>query len=135
MSDIRPENQPDIRPVPAPLYKPTCYRLHKDYTFDLKTPKANQVRRITIPAGFTYDGSSEWVMSIFPGFLLWIFAIGQDGPHRAAALVHDYLYVEQLVPRKRADDIFYEMMVAAKVPKWRAGVRWLAVRALGWVVY
>jgi len=56
-----------------------------------------------------------------------------------ASLVHDALY--QLIRdyglskdhRKRADDLFYDILIEDKMPLWRAWYAHLAVRLFGWL--
>lgn len=48
-----------------------------------------------------------------------------------AAVVHDYLYDSKTVPRKLADEVFYEAMLVCGVAKWRAWAAWAGVRCFG----
>lgn len=136
---MQPMQQPDIRPVMAPWWKPVCYVLEEQYTvtwFDADDAE----RQVTVPTGFQYDGSSEWVMllvGIIPSFVLWLIGYGQDGLHRAASVVHDYLYVEQPEGWTRAemDELWYDLAIEAGMRTWRARLRWLFIRAFGWTIY
>jgi hypothetical protein len=49
----------------------------------------------------------------------------------AAAVVHDELYGSGMLPRKMADDVFYEAMLISDVTKWRAWLAYRCVRLLG----
>ena len=80
-----------------------------------------------VPEGFTTDFAS--VPRIPLAYLLTA-----DHAH-IAAVIHDFLYVEQTVSRKMADDVFYEAMLVSGEPKWRAYAMWLAVRAAGGFVW
>lgn len=78
-------------------------------------------RRFEVPAGFTTDFASVPRLPI-------AYAIAGNRAHRAATL-HDYLIREKVVPRKRADDIFYEAMLATGVEPFAARAMHLAVRS------
>ena len=54
--------------------------------------------------------------------------IQQDGNHRPAAIVHDYLCRSKIVRRKTADRVFLEAMQVAGERKWRRGAMYSAVR-------
>lgn len=120
--------QPRILPLAEPWWRP-AYRLLHDYTY----------KGITVPAGFEFDGSSEWLVSWVlpwvPAWALWLFRIRADGPHRAAALVHDWLYKHRIGTRAEADKIFYDLCVAGGLPKWLAWVRWAVLWATGWIAW
>lgn len=82
-------------------------------------------RSFSIPAWFIHDGASI----PRPARALY----GADDELRGPALLHDWLYCSQLVPRAEADALFLEAMQ-------RAGSGWAkrrsihaAVRAGGWV--
>lgn len=78
---------------------------------------------IVVPAGFTTDLASV------PRLPLAYLIAG--GVADAAAVVHDYLYVTQPIPREQADAIFLEAMTVSKVPAWRRWLMWSAVRGFG----
>lgn len=95
--------------------------------------------RITVPAGFVFDGSST------PKFL-WSLAPPMTGKHTHASLLHDWLYTEKklrkLPPvggtgslidctRDLADLIFLEVMRKDKVGRDLAETMWGAVRNHG----
>lgn len=109
-----PITQPDICPVKE---SGDLYELRENYTFELKGHK------YVILAGFMYDGAS-CANLLFQ----------RDGIHRAAALVHDWLYVYQPpgVTRLDADKKFKEMLLAAGVKSWHVWIAYRAVRLLGW---
>lgn len=115
-------NQPDIRPHSE---SGDLYILEDDFVYT-----ANG-EFITVPKGFKYDGAST------PKILWWI--LPRDGVHRAAALIHDYLYEfegnmpdGQAFSRKQADTIFYKMLKDYGVASWRAAVAYRAVRVAGY---
>lgn len=101
------------------LTKPCVYMSpHIDYT-------------VTVPEGFETDLAS------IPRMFTYILPINDR--HRLAAVVHDYMYARRgvlpgkIVTRKQADQVFYEAMMALKVPKWKAWTMYRGVRAGGWV--
>ena len=112
-------HQPDIRPVKE---NGDVYRLHDDYVFEFKG------QHVIVDAGFRHDGATRAKL-----------LFGRDGIHRAAALVHDYLYAKrgQLTPvivytRKDADRKFKEMLLEAGVKSWHVNVAYAVVRVAGW---
>lgn len=84
-------------------------------------------RRIEIPEGFTNDLAS-------------IPAIGRPlikkvGRHSWAALVHDWLYDQQIGTRKEADKIFLDIMKKHGVSWWKRSAMYRAVRVGGWYAW
>lgn len=78
---------------------------------------------IVVPRTFTTDFASVprlmWV--VFPPW----------GLYGNAAVVHDYLYATQFVPRPTADAVFMEAMAVSAVPTWQKWPLFLAVRLFG----
>jgi hypothetical protein len=133
--------QPDIVPVTDELY-----RLDEDYEY--RWTKFDTIYRITIPAGFIYDGASV------PRIVWTISGITPDGLIRAAALVHDWIYFHAgKLPngshqylntdahwsdilgrwrREHADRIFARIMREANVPKSKRRMAYRAVWFFGW---
>jgi hypothetical protein len=123
------------------------YALERDYSY--RWEAEGQLWLIQIPAGFTSDGASV------PFLATVLTGITRDGLHRAAALVHDWLYhhsgdlpesfqrwnpiSEQWHPvgvpwtRKQADKLFANMLEASGVSKIRRRLMYLAVRSCGWL--
>jgi Protein of unknown function (DUF1353) len=79
---------------------------------------------ITVPAGFETDFAS------IPR-LFWSSIGHPAGEYAQAAVLHDWLYRSQLVPRARADALFSEAMKVLGVPGWRRWLMWAAVRVGG----
>ena len=102
--------------------------------------------RITIKAGYENDGASV------PRCLWWF--LRPDGVHRAACLIHDYLYenrgylkegtfsrysmedhgwtdMDYSTSRREADRLFRDMLLSYDVSPLRANLAWLAVRVFG----
>ncbi|MBL4761292.1 MAG: DUF1353 domain-containing protein [Gammaproteobacteria bacterium] len=115
-------DQPDIRPQSE---SGDLYVLQDDFVY------TGNGEFITVPEGFKYDGAST------PKFLWWV--LPRDGIHRAAALIHDFIYVfegkmpdGQIFTRKAADKLFYNIMVDYGVASWRAKIAHRAVRIVGY---
>lgn len=77
----------------------------------------------TVPAGFRTDLAS------IPQALQAV--IGKWERHAPAAVLHDWLYATQPMPRRAADWLFAEALYAAGVPMWKRAAMWMAVRAGG----
>lgn len=80
-------------------------------------------RSVHIPAGFVSEPS---VPRIFWRLLPPI------GDYVAAAAVHDWLYQEQKVSRKTADQVFLAAMRDTNVPRWEQVLLYYGVRIGGW---
>ena len=98
------------------------------------------VSGVIVRKDFVYDGASV-------NRLLWtITGIRPDGPFRAGATVHDWIYrhgghVEirdgetirrTTLSRRDADRIFRDLLVAAGVGCLQAYLAWCGVRCFGW---
>lgn len=93
--------------------EPTSWKLVKE--LKLSDPKLN------VPEGFVTDLASipRALWTIFPPM----------GRYSQAAVVHDYLCVSQIVPRKEADQIFLDLMEYCGVPLYKRKIFYYAVRA------
>ncbi len=78
--------------------------------------------------GFKTDFAS------IPRLLWWIFPPA-TGKHRRAAVVHDYLYRYQELPRKQSDDAFLELMFNDGVNWFSRYIIYLGVRIGGWYAW
>ena len=78
---------------------------------------------ITVPAGFETDLASV------PRLPLVYMATG--GTADKAAVIHDYLYTNHIVPRDVADAVLREASAVTRVPGWRRWSMWAAVRVFG----
>jgi len=87
-------------------------------------------KEIQITAGFETDLAS------IPRLSRWLIPV--NGKHRAAAIVHDYIYSRGgrmnwgIITRKRADKVFREAMEILKVKSWRIKAMYYSVRLFGW---
>lgn len=67
--------------------------------------------------------------------LLWPLFPPYGWEHTRAAVLHDWLYVAQMVSRKDADGIFRRTMRELGMGRLRRWTMYLAVRAFGWLVW
>lgn len=82
------------------------------------------VHNIKIPAGFVFDGAS------IPRLLRWLFSrVG--APHQVAALLHDWMYSEQLVSRRHADRMYFRVCKKMGVGTGAAAAMYLALILFG----
>lgn len=68
-----------------------------------------------------------------PQFLQGFFSINDET--RAPAVIHDWLYITQPMPRWLADEIFLDAMHDAGVAWWKRRLFYAAVHAFGQVVW
>jgi len=106
------------------------YQLEEDFSLTF-LDENNQRHELTVPKGFVCDGSS------IPR-LLWTFiGLHKDGKNREPSLVHDWLYMhqgklpEREYSRKEADRLYYDMLLAYKVPNKKAWRSFKGVRFFG----
>lgn len=78
---------------------------------------------VQIPLGFEFDGCS------IPWGLRWRFKHG--GAKFPPAAMHDYLYRTGIVSKERADNIFYELMIANNVDERDAKLLYYGVKYAG----
>jgi hypothetical protein len=119
-------DQPDIKPIVCAdtWVHRQCYQLREDYTFIGPTGQPH-----TIPDGFMYDGAS------IPRAVWTITGITPDGLHRAATLIHDYLYLNRErydYTRRQVDELFRDQMLTLGMPRAKTRKMYRAVRLLGW---
>lgn len=114
--------QPFLTPVW--IERRELYQVQRRYPFDCYGSKEEA------PEGMIVDGASV------PRLAWWF--LPPDGLHRAAALGHDWnnkmkglLANGQRITRLQADVLFYETMICAGVPKWRALTAYRVVRQFG----
>ena len=79
--------------------------------------------RIEVPDGFVTDFAS------IPRFFTRL--IPKNGLYDRAAVVHDWLYSTQTIPKETADLVFYEAMTVLGVPAWKAWTMYQAVKWFG----
>jgi len=101
----------------------------RNLVFRLNAPLIYQSKRygkFTVKKGFITDLAS------IPRFLPLSLQTGDLAP---AAIIHDYLYAFQPVPRKTADLIFFEAALDSKVATGKADLFYFFVRMFGWAAW
>ena len=111
---IGADNTLDVRVLPSGRIFKLIKPFNVETSFGLK---------ITVPVGFETDFAS--VPRIF-----WRI-VPPWGKYSPAAVVHDFLYSSKIVDRKKADNIFLELMEHLGVSKWKRSVMYRAVRSFG----
>jgi hypothetical protein len=96
---------------------------------DLTLVRANG-EEVTALRGFWTDYAST-------PQILWSFGLPASGEYDAAAVTHDWLYLEhqigqRAIERSEADGIFFEALRAVGVGPVKAWLMWAAVRSCGW---
>lgn len=84
-----------------------------------------QDQDIWVPKFFQYDGAS------IPPPAYQIIGTPFNPRLMEAAVVHDWLYYTQQFPRATADEIFYELLIKAGVPKLKAILMRESVQGFG----
>ncbi len=93
-----------------PYNEKTIFKLKKDLI----------IEAYEIKEGYESDGGS------IPRFLWSILA--PSGKHLRATLLHDWLYDNRISSRKKADELFLQIMLEDKVVKWKAYIMYYGVR-------
>lgn len=106
-----------VKFIPAEKwYKRAKWELMEDYT--------SVNKETNVPIGFITDGAS------IPFMFRWIFS--PTGRYFGAAIVHDYILVEEW-DWPKANDEFEKEMKALGVKRWRRFFILNAVRLWGWI--
>ncbi len=144
------------------IYKPPVVTILNDHDFELvepfvfgweevtALPLASRQWRITIPAGFSFDGASV------PRVCWTLTGLLPSGVHLGAAAVHDYAYERRgriirgevaclmegvwqpqgvVWDRGQCDEMFLRIMRDAGETSWKSRVMFAAVRAFGGVAW
>lgn len=107
-----------------------------EYYTDIKPPCDR-------PEGAATKGGDRWTIHVPAGLetdfasvprLLWSIA-PPVGLHSKAAVLHDYLYAENLGSRKWADRVFLEAMKVSGVRWTRRRLYYRMVRLFGWIAW
>lgn len=143
----QPYNTP-IDGRPHGLKRDQAYRLEKEYIY--KWDKNGETYRIIIPEGLVYDGAS------IPRLTWTLTGMRPDGLLRAAALVHDFIYIHKgKMPkgsyqmhndkryvdlntrwtRKKADKMFAQILKESGVSRFKRRIAYRAVRIGGWLAW
>ena len=104
------------------------WRLCHDWTAYIATKGGNNLRKITIPAGFNTDLAS------IPYALWGLAGKPSDETHRRTSLLHDWLYTKGGGERDRkyADEAYYGGLRADGKGAVAAFIEYVVVRLLGW---
>lgn len=111
-------NTPTLRP---PRFKDGMWALAADFVVEFQ----GEVWRV--PSGFFTDGAS------IPRPLWWLCGSPLQVPRLYAAIIHDFIYGggDDESTRAEADDIFRDIQIACRVPRWKAYIEWAALRLFG----
>lgn len=133
----------------GPASQPYTAARHQDGKFVLLRPVEVNLTKafcLTIGGSYLYGGAKQFVFDgvSIPRPLWSIVGTELGGRCRLAGLVHDYLYqhcgvvrvhdafADELrtiwLPRKRCDQIFYDHLSRAGMPRFRAWLMYQAVR-------
>ena len=146
-------DKPDIEPLNEKLFGPCQFRLVQKYEYSWTlsvNPDETSDRKIIVPRNFIYDGASV------PSFVSRLTGIKRDGDHRAAALLHDWIYHHKgRLPgqyyrigfeggladtwvtwaREEADRLFGRVMREYDYTRWKRVWAYRTVRWFGWLVW
>lgn len=88
----------------------------------IKTLVTLSYKRASVPIGYQSDGLTKLVNKYRPDSL-------------RAAIIHDFICETKCLPRKLADQYFYEILLLDGVSKFTARKYWLAVRAYALITF
>lgn len=144
---------PHIEVLDPALFGENQYRLVDEFVYDWQIPVGENEysrRQIVVPKNFIYDGASV------PSCITRLTGIKRDGEHRAAALLHDWIYHHKgrlpgeyyridfsgesdatwlTWPRKDADRMFGRVMREFGYTRWKRMWTYRAVRWFGWLLW
>jgi hypothetical protein len=113
--------------IDSPLYmgrfKNPMYFLLEPISWTSNFVQASRIAKVTVPKGFVTD-----LASIPSPFYSWL---RPDGEYAYAAIIHDYLYWEQHLPKDQADEVLKAAMQDLKVDRLKIEVIYTAVSAAG----
>ncbi len=89
----------------------------------------NPPTHIVVPVGFITDGAS--VPKV--GIIRRLIGDPWSGKYARAAVIHDYGYFSQIMPRIVVDKIFLNGMKILGVSWWRRGIMYNAIRLVAWI--
>ena len=113
------------KPLTVTKVKNRIWRVEREFTYHIGSENGSE--SVTVKEGFETDFAS--VPRIF-----WRI-LPPDGQYTQAAVLHDFLYNQQLFPRKKCDGVFLEAMEVLEVPKWKRLMIYRAVRIFGWMYW
>jgi hypothetical protein len=126
MEILKYPQMPVIEPVVCEkfTFSGQCYVNKVDYMFDFKG------KYYTINSGFLYDGAS------IPRIAWSLLGVTPDGVHRAATLIHDYLYANKKIfdhTRKEVDLLFYKHLRESGLGIKKSTRIYLLLKYFGWI--
>ena len=157
MKNSTPVIQPKVIKIDERSKRPH-FVLLEDYSYswniDARHPETGDKfelnTTIHVKKGFRWDGASV-------PKILWPFGLLPDGKHRAAALIHDFIYIHKgklpsgsftstypnkeihdqhgSFSRKDSDRLFGRMMKEAGVKGWKKTFMKWGVKTLGWIYW
>ena len=112
------------KPLRIGRFKDRTYFLLREVWWEPKpSSQAASLKRVTAPTGFVTDFAS--IPREFWSFL------APDEDYAYAAVIHDYLYWDQRLPRETADQILKLAMEELEVPRLTVAAIYTAVRGYG----
>lgn len=111
--------------IVSPLPDGKRWVLISDFSYDADHEGSG--RTISVNKGFITDFASV------PRVLWWVFP--KWGKYGNAAVIHDWLYWQQMMTRRTSDDIFLEAMGVLNTPKVKRWALYRAVRVFGWIAW
>lgn len=110
-------------PLHLGRFNEPIYYLLDPISWEPNGPQATNLKAVTVPKGFVSDLAS--IPRIF-----WS-ALRPDGTYAYAAIIHDYLYWTQTIPRESADEILKSSMEDFEVEPFTVQAIYRAVRVGG----
>lgn len=109
--------------IVSPLPDGKKWVLRDEFSYDIGYKGSGNT--ITVPKGFVTDFASvpRVFWNIYPRW----------GKYGNAAVIHDYLYWEQIFSRKKSDDIFLEGMEVLGVSYFDRKIIYNIVRLFSWI--
>jgi hypothetical protein len=109
----------------SPLPDGRTWVIRRDFGYDIGEEGSGDT--IDVPIGFKTDFASV-------PRILWSL-IPRWGKYGNAAVVHDFLYWDQKLTRKKCDELFLEAMCVLNVSLPQRKLIYYAVRLFGWYAW
>lgn len=111
-----------VEVLDEPIDKTKWFKTEENYLYTSLSGET-----YAIPKGTPTDFAS------IPRTVRWLIA--RAGRHSKPAVLHDWLCKQKIVPRKKADSLFFEAMKRRKVGKLRRWTMWFGVAAYTNTIY
>ena len=105
--------------IVSPVDQGTLWILGAPLVYESQVPG---VKTVVVPAGFVFDGNSVPRVAS---------CISPPTDYLAAGACHDFLYRFGAVSRETADSVYFEALCVLGMSRFRAYVRFLALRLFG----